>query len=254
MESLEKTIMKYQNVFNGRKSESRVFENIIDYFKNLIFKGDLKPGDHLMSERALATMLGVSRTSLREALRVLEILGLVSIVQGKGIYVLQPDAKSLQTFIELIISMQPTISLSVSEARFIIECQAAQIAIYRASPEEIASIKNALKNMEDIPPGDKLAEMVSKADFEFHKQIINATHNSFLMLLYDIIELVLERSNYERWEAALSRSPKARDIILQEHRDICNAIEMKEGEKAKDLILHHCKLLEDSWSDLLRQP
>jgi GntR family transcriptional regulator, transcriptional repressor for pyruvate dehydrogenase complex len=73
MESLEKTIMKYQNEFNGRRTESRVFENIIDYFKNLIFKGDLKPGDHLMPERALATMLGVSRTSLREALRVLEI-------------------------------------------------------------------------------------------------------------------------------------------------------------------------------------
>ena len=108
--------------------------------------------------------------------------------------------------------------------------------------------------MEDIPQGDTLAKMVSKADFEFHKQIINATHNSFLMLLYDIIELVLERSNYERWKEALTRSPKARDIILQEHRDICNAIEMKDGEKARDFILHHCKLLEDSWDDLLRLP
>lgn len=254
MKSLEKTIMRYQNEFNGRRTESRVFEDIIDYFKNLISKGDLKPGDHLMSERALATMLGVSRASLREALRVLEILGLVSIVQGKGIYVLQPDAKSLQTFIELIISMHPTISSSVSEARFIIECQAAQIAIKRASPEEIASIRNALKKMEDIPQGDTLAEMVSKADFEFHKQIINATHNSFLMLLYDIIELVLERSNFERWREALARSPKARDIIIQEHRDICRAIEMKEGEKAKNFILHHCRLLEESWDDLLRQP
>ena len=254
MEYLEKTIMKYQTEFNGHRTESRVFEDIIDYFKKLISKGDLKPGDHLMSERALATTLGVSRTSLREALRVLEILGLVSIVQGKGIYVLQPDAKSLQTFIELIISMHPSISSSVSEARFIIECQAAQIAIKRASPEEIASIKNALKTMEAIPQGDALAEMVSKADFEFHKQIINATHNSFLMLLYDIIELVLERSNFERWREALARSPKARDIIIQEHRDICNAIEMKDGEKARDFILHHCKLLEDSWADLLRLP
>lgn len=254
METLQKTTLKYQNGLNGRRTESRVFEDIIEYFKDLIFKGDLKPGDHLMSERALATMLGVSRTSLREALRVLEILGLVSIVQGKGIYVLQPDAKSLQTIIELIISMQPTLSLSVTEARFIIECQAAQFACVRASAEEIASIKNALKKMEGIPQGEALPEMISKADFDFHKQIINATHNSFLMLLYDIIELVLERSNFERWKSALSRSPKARDIILQEHRDICNAIEMREGEKAQDLIAHHCKLLEDSWRNLLYSP
>jgi len=49
MESLEKTIMKYQNEFNGHRTESRVFEDIIEYFKNLISKGDLKPGDHLMS-------------------------------------------------------------------------------------------------------------------------------------------------------------------------------------------------------------
>jgi GntR family transcriptional repressor for pyruvate dehydrogenase complex len=252
MESLQKRNSRSQNGLNGHKTEARVFENIIDYFKDLIFKGDLKPGDHLMSERALATMLGVSRTSLREALRVLELLGLFSIVQGKGIYVLQPDAKSLQTFIELIISMQPTVSLSVSEARFMIECQAAQLACVRASAEEIAAIKTALKKMEDIPEGQALPEMVSKADFDFHKEIINATHNSFLMLLYDIIQLVLERSNFEKWQSALAKSQKARAIILQEHRDICDAIEMREGEKAKELISHHCKLLEDSWRDLLR--
>lgn len=252
MAPLQKKTLKLQNGLNGHKTEARVFENIIDYFKDLIFKGELKPGDHLMSERTLASMLGVSRTSLREALRVLELLGLFSIVQGKGIYVLQPDARSLQTFIELIISMQPTVSLSVTEARFMIECQAAHLACIRASAEEVAAIKNALKKMEAIPEGRALPELISKADFDFHKQIINATHNSFLMLLYDIIELVLERSNFEKWQSALAKSQKAREIILQEHRDICNAIEMREGEKARDLISHHCKLLEDSWRDLLR--
>ena len=102
------------------RTKKRVFEDILEYFKGIIRKGKLKPGDRLLSERELAGKLEVSRASLREALRALEMLGFLSINPGKGAYVLSPKTETLSAFTELTMYLRPTISENILEVRIII--------------------------------------------------------------------------------------------------------------------------------------
>jgi len=118
----------------------RVFEDILLHFKDAIKKGELKPGDWLSTERVLASEFGVSRASLREALRALEMLGLLSITPGKGARVLAPDTNSISAFFELTLSVRPTFSENILEVRVGIECEAVRLACKRGSREELANI------------------------------------------------------------------------------------------------------------------
>jgi GntR family transcriptional repressor for pyruvate dehydrogenase complex len=227
------------------RTQKRIFEDILEYFKGLVRKGKLKPGDRLLSERELALELGVSRASLREALRALEMLGFLSINPGKGTYVLSPNTHSLSAFTELTMYLRPTLFENILEVRVIIECEAVRLTAKRASQEELAYIRSALERMIMIPKGVGLAERASEADFEFHKGIIRATHNDFLIFLYDIIEVLLRRSHAERWAASLASIPDAFNVITRIHRGIYEAIEEGNEHVAGKWLGEHFSLLDN---------
>ena len=216
--------MKPKKRLHLERTKNRVFEDILEYFKGVIRKGKLKSGDRLLSERELAAELGVSRASLREAFRALEMLGFLSINPGKGTYILSPNTDSLSTFTELTMYLRPTLFENILEVRTIIECAAIRLAAKRSSQEELGYITSALDQMEHISKGDGLAKRASEADFEFHKGIIRATHNDFLVFLYGIIEVLLKRSHEERWDESLSVIPDAFNVIIDLHKAILEAI------------------------------
>ena len=226
------------------RTQNRVFEDILEYFKGLIRKGKLKPGDRLLTERELAAELGVSRASLREALRALEMLGFLSIIPGKGAHVLSPKTETLSEFTELTMYLRPTISENILEVRIIIECEAVRLASKRASREELGCIKSLLEQMQRLTPGKGLAVRASKIDFRFHKKIINATHNDFLIFLYDLIEILLRRSHSERWAASLSNITGAFNKIIRAHEALYEAIADGNEALAEKRLREHFKILE----------
>lgn len=206
------------------RTKNRVFEDILEYFKGLIRKGKIKPGDRLLPERELAAELQVSRASLREAFRALEMLGFLSINPGKGTYVLSPNTRSLSDFTELTMYLRPTLFENILEVRVVVECAAVRLAAKRASQEELAYIRNALEQMTLISKDVGLAERISEADSEFHKGIIRATHNDFLVFLYEIIGVLLKKSTEKRWQESMNTIPNAYDIIISLHKGIFEAV------------------------------
>jgi GntR family transcriptional repressor for pyruvate dehydrogenase complex len=225
------------------RTQKRVFEDILEYFKGLIRKGKIKPGDRLMSERELAAEMKVSRASLREAFRALEMLGFLSINPGKGTYILSPNTRSLSEFTELTMYLRPTLFENILEVRVIIECAAVRLAAKRASQEELAYIKNALEKMMLISRGVGLAERASEADSEFHKGIIRATHNDFLIFLYEIIGVLLKRSTEKRWAESMDTIPNAFDVIIGLHKGIFEAVMEGDEGLAEKLLREHFGVL-----------
>jgi GntR family transcriptional repressor for pyruvate dehydrogenase complex len=217
----------------------RLFDKIIDYFKEALGEGRLKPGDGLPSERELAMRLGVSRASLREALRGLEMSGFISIIPGQGSFILAPNSRSLSSFFELMFSLKPPISENILELRMIIECEATRLATRRATPEELAHIKTFLNLMRNSMTGDNPGV---QADFEFHNAIIRATHNDVLIFLYETVESLLKRSHYER-RVAVFNIPGARDVLVAAHEDVYDAMLTGQQEAAAERMREHFRIL-----------
>lgn len=219
--------------------KDRILDTLLGYFKEALIQGKLKPGDRLLSERDLAAQFQISRASLREALRALEMLGMLSVEPGKGTFVLPPRPETITGVLGLIVSLRPTMSESILEVRIIIECEAARLASLRASPEELAYIKSTLTRMHNPSSKEELGAAAAHADFEFHKGIIKATHNGFLAFLYDALEILLIRSHTERWVDSLRYVPNAAEVVSQAHEGIYEAVKKGDPDISERLMRDH---------------
>jgi DNA-binding FadR family transcriptional regulator len=200
--------------------ERRVFNRILEYFCEVMRDGKLRPGDRLLSERELSSNLGVSRSSLRETLRAMAMLGLVEIIPKQGAFVLSPNSRSAFTFFGLTLSLKPQISEAIMELRIVIECGAARLAARRASKEEVAIMRACIARM---PLNKEGGDTGAEADFEFHGQIIKATHSEFLISVYEAIQELLAKSHRERRKAVL-QLPGILEELVNEHLQIYYAI------------------------------
>ncbi|HRX40966.1 MAG TPA: GntR family transcriptional regulator, partial [Parvularculaceae bacterium] len=137
-----------------------------------IRQGVWRPGDKLPTERQLAANLG-----LREALRALEILGLIQVRQGSGVFVSSLSAEQLLTPLRFFISLDAGNIEALFEARINLEATVAGLAAERASEEELAQIRAALKS-----PSGRIGEIEPflEADVYFHQLIAKAAHNAIL--------------------------------------------------------------------------
>lgn len=215
--------------------KSRVFDEIIQHFRDAIADGSLKSGDRLLSERELASRLGVSRGSLREALKTLSMFGVISSEPGRGAYVMAPGFKSLSSIFELMLSLKPAVSENILEVRMILECEAVRIATLRATPEEMGSLKNILDRM---PLSLNGPDFGAKADFEFHNAIMKATHNEILIFVYEAIEGLLKRSHHER-RTSLFKIQGIRDELVDYHYEVYHAMAARDAERACACMRRH---------------
>lgn len=191
-------------------------------FKTLrqgILMGELKPGERLM-EIHLAQRLGVSRTPIREAIRKLELEGLVIMVPRKGAEVAQISEKNLK---------------DVLEVRVALDSLAVRLACERITQEEIEELKKACKAFEETTK-DKEADAakIAQADVAFHDVISRATGNERLL---QMISNLSEQMYRYRFEYIKDRNYHAR--LIKEHENLCNYIETRDREKAVEEMTKH---------------
>ncbi len=215
--------------------KKRVFDEIIQHLKDAIAEGNLKSGDRLLSERELSSRLGVSRGSLREALKTLSMFGVIASEPGRGAYVMSPGFKSLSSFFELMLTLKPAVSENILEVRMILECEAVRIATVRATPEELAHIKNILDRM---PLSLNGPDFGAESDFEFHNAIVKSTHNDILIFIYEAIEGLLKRSHHER-RTSLFKIEGIRSELVSYHFQVYNAMAERDAEKASLRMRRH---------------
>jgi GntR family transcriptional repressor for pyruvate dehydrogenase complex len=222
-------------------TKSKPSDMILSHFKEAIYQGRLKPGDCLISERELAELIGVSRSSLRETIRALEILGVIVSVPGQGSYILPPNIQALSSFFELTLSLKPTISENILELRLTLECEAVRLATRRATPQEIRHIREIIDRMPESLDRDQLGV---ETDFEFHLAIMRATHNELFVFIYEIIEALLKRSHYERRVGVLYVSGVGEKFI-EVHENVYAAMLEGDEHMAAEAMKKHFQVISE---------
>lgn len=213
----------------------RITEEIVEQIQELIATGQLAPGSRLPPERDMAQQLGVSRPTLREAIGILEHLGLVRSVQGDGTYVLDAAERSLRDPLHALIRGSEKRMLELAEFRTEVESWAAGLAAERIQPEDLKLLEEILGEMKQ---GVEEGKPVYQLDAEFHVALARAAHNSiYYHVANTIFYLFAEvtRVSHER----IFRSPKDQLALLGEHRAIYQALAEREPARASKLMRKH---------------
>jgi len=212
---------------------TRVSQEAVDQIVGLIESRQLQPGDRLPSERRLIERLGVSRTSVREALRSLEGMGLIEVRAGKGAYVKQPISEFVESTLPNPLLVDRDTLKKLFELREIIETGAAAIAAQEATEEDLQIIHQAVERVEANFTAENLDGMV-EADIQLHRAILVATGNDILVRVMDNIADLLK----EMRRTSLSVTEGVRQTIAG-HRAILVALERREPELARKAMQTH---------------
>jgi len=174
-------------------------EKIIIEIKNLIDSGQITPGSRLPSEREFAGMLGVSRPSLREALKALSVLGIIINKQGEGNFLSENNDPWPIEPLSLFFSLKKGALIDIIEARKGIEMHAAALASERRTIEDINTIKAILKNMRGSLNDYKA---FLHHDMDFHLSIGMATKNEIIIDLMEKIQKISVNTRDALWKTA----------------------------------------------------
>ncbi|MBZ4688644.1 MAG: GntR family transcriptional regulator [Clostridiales bacterium] len=218
-----------------------VHERVIREIKSAIMQGQLKPGDKLPPERELARMLGVSRTSLREALKLLELSGVVTIKHGQGVFISDTNSSEyLQKLIShIFVDNQKIIELF--EIRKVLETQAVVWACEKAEDEEFDEILKLLDNTKKLLKKNKsdYFRILARQDDKFHQMIVSAAGNNVLKL---IMQTMLDLLAENREKAA--SIPQRPEKSLEEHMLIAKSLKKRDVVAAKNTMLRHLENVE----------
>jgi len=171
--------------------------------ERLILEGELSPGERLPAERDLAQHLGVSRVSIREALRELENRGLIDRKPGRGTIVLGPGERSKDSgaVIEGFSAMRSDLR-DIMELRVIVEPPIARITAARATPRDLAQLRELVEAME----ADVTKERYAELDRAFHQAIAQYAHNPLLELINEQIAQQIAPSRAKRYQTRERRA------------------------------------------------
>ncbi|MFB9165113.1 FadR/GntR family transcriptional regulator [Arthrobacter psychrochitiniphilus] len=214
-----------------------VTDEAITKIKDMIISGELCAGDRLPPEKELSEKLGLSRSSLREAVKALEIIRVLDVRRGDGTYVTSLEPKLLTEAMTFIVDLHQDESiLDIFEVRRILEPAAAAIAATRITPEQIASLRATMETIDDATSVEALVEH----DLIFHQLITSAADNSYLASVLDALSSSTVRARI--WRGLTQE--KAVDRTLAEHTAIIEALERGDADLAKSLLTVHISAVE----------
>jgi GntR family transcriptional regulator, transcriptional repressor for pyruvate dehydrogenase complex len=214
-------------------------DEAIDKMKQMIISGRVRPGDKLPREADLAAELGLSRNSLREAVKALTLVNVLDVRQGDGTYVTSLAPSLLLEAISFIVDFhRDDTVLAFLEVRRILEPAAAALAATRMTDEDLAALGKVLEVVDATTPVEELVA----ADLEFHRQIAVGAGNPVLASLVDNMSAPTTRARI--WRGMTE--PRALERTLAEHRAIYNAILGRDADLAASWATVHIAGIE-SW-------
>jgi len=212
----------------------KVFEQIADQIEKRILNGELRSGDRLPTERDLAEQFHASRTAVREAMKILAQKGLVEMRSGRGTIVIDRAPKAMQNSIDLVMKLQVGElggSDNLVEVREILETEIAALAAARATEDEIAIMREAVRVIDESLSD---ADAYIAADNQFHQALAKATRNSLILILIDSI--VNPLSEQRKHIFAVDGGPQRGQF---HHRRILESIIRRNPENARAAMRAH---------------
>jgi GntR family transcriptional repressor for pyruvate dehydrogenase complex len=215
---------------------NKVYEEVARQIERVILK-KLQPGDKLPSERELAETLGVSRSSIRDAIRSLELMGMVEPRQGAGTIVREISSESLANPLANVLKHKVELVSELLDFRMMLEPPLAARAAKRVSPEELAEMEEILQRQQEK---QSRGESAVPEDTEFHYSIALASGNSVVLKVLDIV-MDLLRATRERSLQRAGRPQRS----LAGHRRILAALKRHDAEGAKAAMRRHIEDVEE---------
>jgi len=199
----------------------------VEHIQQLVQSGELKAGDRLPSERELARRLGVSRSTLREAIRALVVMNILVPRHGDGTYVSSLEPELLSAPFTFALDTQPALQTHLFEARRVLETACARLAASRITDEELAEL-------DDLATDDPDPDALIDRDVELHTAIAHATRNPILLALMGSIgTLALESRR------ASARLPGQAARSRRDHRAIVAALRRRDSDAAAAAMERH---------------
>lgn len=222
----------------------RLYQGIVSQIEGLLERGELHPGDQLPAERQLAEQSQVSRASVREALRSLELLGIVETRAGGGTFVREATSDAVTRPLTSLITRGHGLE-QVIEVRGLIEPAIAARAAERITADELAELRDTLAAQ---AAKVKARESYAGEDTRFHELIGQASRNELLVTMLAVIWDVL-RASREQWLQTNTRAHASVDA----HRRILNALEAHDPEAARSAAAHHIHAVGEGILKLLKK-
>lgn len=209
-----------------------VTDEAILRIKEMIVSGELTPSARLPPEKELAERLGLSRSSLREAVKALAVIRVLDVRQGDGTYVTSLEPRLLLEAMSFAVDLHDDASvLELLAVRRILEPAASRLAASMVTPDLVAHLRDLIAEVGEVSDVESLVEH----DLRFHHTIAEATGNGYLASLIDSLSSQTVRARI--WRGITERNAVAR--TLHEHSMISAAIEAGDEELAEALTLVH---------------
>ena len=229
-----------------RVKRSRIYEHIVEQIRGLISEGRWAPGDQIPPERELAERFKVSRTSVREALRALEMQGVIDSRQGGGTFVRTADTEALVPPLAAAILRGRRELAEVLEVRELIEPGIARRAAERATAEHISELETLLQRQRECIAENR---PFVEEDTAFHYTLARAADNHILLRLHNVILDLLRESRQSYLHV-----PDRPQTSLRGHEAILRAVKAQDDEAAYQASLEHITEVRDGILRALEGP
>lgn len=224
------SVTSYLTPVTGGRMSGEIVEQVID----LIRKGNLAPGHRLPSERELAGTFGVSRVTVRDALRVLEVMGLVDIRVGSagGAFVTMPSTNVIGEGLANILMMRSFEPNDIAEARLVLELGVLDLVAERITEEDIATLRGLCdRSRAKLEAG----EYDTALSLEFHSQLAHGAHNPAISMLSESFSGPLSMAAVRASEAR----EDAHRRTVEEHEEIVDALATNDFIRARAALVTH---------------
>lgn len=231
-------------MFKQVKSK-KVYQHVVEQIQVMVMNGELKTGDKLPTERDLAEQLGVSRTSIREALRSLEMVGLVESRQGEGNFIGGNMRSNFFEPLSVMFMLNQGNPRDILELRMIIEVEAASLAAKRIKAggceEDVKELNDLMQKLREATS----EEESSTADLNLHYKISEITGNYLIMMLLNTISFLMENF-VETARGMILVDYTSREKLLAEHQNLVDAISEGDTRKAAKAMRDHLNTINKS--------
>ena len=216
----------------------KAYEKVIDYIKKRILEGSLKQGEKLPPERDLAELLGVSRNSVREAIRSLEVIGIVTSTQGAGNSISCNFEKSLFEAMSMMFLMKKIDYSQLGELRAGLEQQAISLAANRITDEQILKLENIIEKFSVSK--DETENVI--LDKKLHYTIAEASGNQLILEILQVLSNVMDIFISDLRKQIL-RSDKGKNYLQNAHEQMVICLKNKDRQGACEAMAEHFDLI-----------
>jgi GntR family transcriptional repressor for pyruvate dehydrogenase complex len=213
-----------------------ITDEVLSRFRDLILQRVLTPGCKLPSERELVRVLGVSRPTLRQAMKALQVLGIIRSRQGDGSYLAEVTSDILKGPLDFALALKGTAKPDLFETRQALEVKLAALAAERRTAEDLQNMRLALAGMK---ASAGVPDQWCEHDIEFHSRIVEAAKNGVMASIMEMLSHMLVQSRTETVRILTDYEGS-----LRSHERVFEEIERQDRSGAAEAMAEHFRLME----------